>query len=165
MSLHDDLIEQAEHLAKREPTKPRQASLRRAISTAYYALFHMLIRDGALRLMPSAPATLRDQAQRAFTHGEMRNACEVFSRSSKAYAHLLVTPLEDGLQSVAEAFVELQQLRHAADYDLSQAFDKVTVLEAIELAKTAMADWHKVRDKPNSNVFLAALLLHSRWNR
>ena len=165
MSLHSDLIEQAEHLAKREPTKPRQSSLRRAVSTAYYALFHMLINDAALKLMPNSPVGLRDQGRRAFAHGDMRNACEVFSKASKAYSHLLVAPLEAELQSIATEFVRLQQLRHAADYDLSQTFDRVTVLEAIELAKTAMADWNKVRNTPNSNVFLAALLLHNRWNR
>jgi uncharacterized protein (UPF0332 family) len=165
VSLHSDLIEQAAHLAKREPTKPRQASLRRAISTAYYALFHMLIDDGALRLVPSSPIWLRDQARRAFTHGEMRSACEAFSRSSKAYSHLLVPPLEPELQLIAVAFVELQQLRHAADYDMSQTFDRVNVLEAIALAKAAMTDWNKIRNTPNSNVFLAALLLHNRWNR
>jgi hypothetical protein len=95
----------------------------------------------------------------------MRNACEVFSKSPKAYAHLLVPPLEAELQSVAAAFVELQQLRHAADYDLSQTFDRSTVLRVITLAKTTMADWNRVRNTPNANVFLAALLLHSRWNR
>jgi hypothetical protein len=165
VSLHSDLIEQAEHLAKREPTKPRQASLRRAISTAYYALFHMLIGDAALKLVPNSPVWLRDQARRAFAHGEMRNACEAFSKSPKAYSHLLVSPLEAELQSIATAFIRQQQIRHAADYDLSQTLDRVAVLEAITLAKTAMSDWNRVRNTPNSNVFLAALLLHSRWNR
>jgi uncharacterized protein (UPF0332 family) len=165
VSLHRDLIEQAEHLATREQTKPRQASLRRALSTAYYALFHMLVNDGVLKFVPNSPVSLRDQAQRAFTHGEMRNACEVFSKSPNTYAHLLALPLQPELQSIAAVFVRLQQQRHAADYDLSQTFDKSTVLRAIESAKTAMADWTKVRNKPNSNVFLAALLLHSRWHR
>lgn len=41
MAFPDDLLEQAVHLARREPGRPRQASLRRAISTAYYALFHL----------------------------------------------------------------------------------------------------------------------------
>src|ERR1035438_5650076 len=45
MAFAEDLLEQAYHLARRERTKPRQASLRRAISTAYYALFHLLIRE------------------------------------------------------------------------------------------------------------------------
>jgi hypothetical protein len=62
--LHSDLIEQAQHLAKREPNRPRQASLRRAVSTAYYALFHMLISDAALKLVPNSPVWLRDQARR-----------------------------------------------------------------------------------------------------
>lgn len=38
----DDLLDLAEHLAQLEPTRPKQASLRRAVSTAYYALFHAL---------------------------------------------------------------------------------------------------------------------------
>lgn len=47
MALCDDLLEQAFHLARREPTRPRQASLRRALSTSYYALFHFLAAEAA----------------------------------------------------------------------------------------------------------------------
>jgi len=43
MSLAADLLEQAAHLASRERGRPRQVSLRRAISTAYYSLFHLVI--------------------------------------------------------------------------------------------------------------------------
>ena len=43
MAFADDLLEQAYHLANRESGDPKQASLRRAVSTAYYALFHLLI--------------------------------------------------------------------------------------------------------------------------
>jgi hypothetical protein len=42
MSLHADLLEQAGHLAQFDPTRPKQANLRRAVSSANYALFHML---------------------------------------------------------------------------------------------------------------------------
>jgi hypothetical protein len=45
MPFAEHLLEQAEHLAKRERNRPRQASLRRAVSTAYYALFHLLIHE------------------------------------------------------------------------------------------------------------------------
>jgi hypothetical protein len=41
----DDLFELAKHLANLEPVNPRQASLRRAVSTAFYALFHLLISE------------------------------------------------------------------------------------------------------------------------
>lgn len=38
----DGLLEQAEHLLDVDPRKPKQASLRRAMSAAYYSLFHLL---------------------------------------------------------------------------------------------------------------------------
>jgi len=54
MSLHYDLLEQAQHLANRERKQPRQASLRRAISSAYYALFHLLISEAVSKWKVSA---------------------------------------------------------------------------------------------------------------
>jgi hypothetical protein len=165
VSLYLDLIEQTEHLARREVTKPRQASLRRAISVAYYALFHLLIDDAARKLIPSVPASLRRQARRAFAHGEMRNACEQFTRLSLVFSRLLAPPVESELQLVAEAFVELQRQRHVANYDLAETFDRSEVLDLIGLAKSAVSAWNKVRDRPNANVFLTALLLGSRWSR
>jgi len=39
MAFAEDLLEQAEFLANRESVQPKQASLRRAVSTAYYAVF------------------------------------------------------------------------------------------------------------------------------
>lgn len=125
----------------------------------------MLVDEGATRLIPSGPEGLRAQAARAFTHREMKRACEQFTKPNNPFAHLLVGPLEAELGIVAARFVELQQLRHSADYDLAQSFDRPMVLRIIDQAKTAMSAWKKVRSKPNANVFLTALLLASRWNR
>ncbi len=50
MSLASDLLDQAGTLAGLDPLKPKQASLRRAISAAYYSLFHLLIDDAASRI-------------------------------------------------------------------------------------------------------------------
>jgi len=165
VSLHSELIEQAEHLAKREPKRPRQASLRRAVSAAYYALFHLLVNDAVRKLIPIAPDKLRGQAQRAFTHGEMRAACKQLTQGSELFLTLLEQPVEPEIRDVAEIFVELQQQRHAADYDLAQTFDQLDVLRTVEQSRAAMSGWRKVRNTPNANVFLAALLLNSRWNR
>jgi uncharacterized protein (UPF0332 family) len=49
MALAEDLLEQARHLAKREPKRPKQASLRRAVSAAYYSLFHLLVSSAILQ--------------------------------------------------------------------------------------------------------------------
>ena len=49
MSAHGDLLQQAFHLATIDAKKPKQANLRRAVSSAYYAVFHLLI-DEACRV-------------------------------------------------------------------------------------------------------------------
>jgi hypothetical protein len=41
----------------------------------------------------------------------------------------------------------------------------IKVLRLIAKANSAISGWSKVRNTPNANVLLAALLLHSRWNR
>jgi uncharacterized protein (UPF0332 family) len=43
MRLHDELLDTARFLLRRNQNRPTQADLRRSISTAYYALFHRLI--------------------------------------------------------------------------------------------------------------------------
>lgn len=42
MRLGEDLLAQARYLVRHEPRRPKQATLRRSISTAYYGLFHLL---------------------------------------------------------------------------------------------------------------------------
>jgi uncharacterized protein (UPF0332 family) len=165
VNLHHGLIEQARHLATRERGKPRQISLRRAISAAYYALFHLLVREGLSRLIPNAPARLRMQACRAFSHKDMKSACQEIAKPSRPLLPLLVLPLEADLKTVADIFVELQDLRHFADYDLSQSFSRIEVLDIIAKANSAVSAWRRVRNLPNANVFLAALLFNNRWNK
>jgi hypothetical protein len=69
-----DLSEQATELAKKEPRRPKRASPRGAISTAYYALFHLIVEDAANVLAPPAPSSLRTIVRRAFQHGSMLSA-------------------------------------------------------------------------------------------
>ena len=81
MSRHGDLLRQARHLATKEPRRPLQASLRRAVSAAYYSLFHLLV-DEAINRMISAPRdSLRDCLRRPFAHANMRKVAQQFARS------------------------------------------------------------------------------------
>jgi len=52
--------------------KPKQALLRRAISAAYYSLFHLLNDDGAKRIKTSA--TLQPYVARSFQHASVQDA-------------------------------------------------------------------------------------------
>lgn len=48
MAYHDDLLTQAEDLIHKNQPKSTQADFRRAVSSAYYALFHLLIGETSL---------------------------------------------------------------------------------------------------------------------
>jgi hypothetical protein len=109
LTLHHDLLEQAHHLAFREPGKPRQASLRRAVSTAYYSLFHFLLHEATNRLFPARPTALRERASRAFTHFEAKNVCEIFAREKGGIKDLTDDPLERQLAEIAATFIQLQE--------------------------------------------------------
>lgn len=124
MSFHGDLLRQARHLANREPRRPRQASLRRAVSTAYYALFHLLTHEAVqLLLVGRGREPLRFSLARAFSHASMKTVAAGFARndvSPKIVGGLNGQPIQPELANVAGAFVDLQQARHEADYDLSR---------------------------------------------
>jgi len=171
LALADDLLTQAKHLARREPNRPKQASLRRAVSTAYYALFHLLASDGARKLAPAQPDRLRARVQRAFDHRTMKEVCAKYGLAASAsnlpphLADLTIAPFEPEFSRIGDAFVELQEARHRADYDVATPFDRNDVLQKIDLVERAFSDWDAVRSEVNANVFLAALLLNSYWKR
>src|SRR5580698_10058514 len=121
MAYHDDLLDQALHLARRDPNRPKQANLRRAVSTAYYALFQLLVSEavGYRRLERQ-----RSQLARSFEHGKMKGACNPKFQNAE-------------VQAVAEAFVDLQQARHLADYDNATSWTRLEALTHIDGAKIA----------------------------
>ncbi|ADW67325.1 hypothetical protein [Granulicella tundricola] len=166
MALADDLLLQARDLANWGESRPRQASLRRSVSTAYYALFHLLVQDAAKRLSPGSPNGLTQQIGRAFVHGDMKQACKSITAQPTS---VLLTLRPQGfslrLQSVAGTFVNLQEQRHAADYDLTRTYTRIDVLNVVDTAQDAFADWRNVRRTAEANVFCAALLFHRTWGR
>src|ERR1017187_10492097 len=111
MSLADDLLEQAYHLANRERKHPRQASLRRAVSTAYYSVFHLLIDEAVGNW---SIVHQRSILARTFDHGKMKSICEDHIKSFHISG---CPPSQLQLKEVARRFVRLQEERHIADYD------------------------------------------------
>ncbi|HVC61395.1 MAG TPA: hypothetical protein VND19_13665 [Acetobacteraceae bacterium] len=167
MAPHHDLLEQARHLAKREPTRPHPASLRRAVSASYYALFHFLVAKGARLIAPARPDGLRAQVGRAFVHTDMKALCRQFAGRTGSSDHvrpLLTQPLDPGLILIATRFLELQEERHAADYGMSQNFTRFAVLNMTDDVQRAFDNWAKIRSTPNTAVFLTALLLNRQWS-
>lgn len=164
MSLALDLLEQARHLSRRERTRPRQASLRRAISTAYYALFHLLIDEATRTLV--ARAELRTRFARSFEHGDMKQASRSFGNPQAQSATLtggITIPID--LQDVAAAFVELQEARHEADYNVERAFTRVEAQNLVARVGQAFQSWDAVKQDPAARLYLASLLLWKKWSR
>ena len=166
MSLHADLIEQADHLARKEPRRPRQASLRRSVSASYYGVFHLLTEEATrMFLRGEALARLRPLLARSFSHGQMKAVSTEFGKGAVPKgmgAFLGTVGVPDTLSQVATAFVDLQQARHEADYDLSRRFSRNEALAFIAQAKRTVEQWPDVRAHPAAQLFLLALLAKAR---
>ena len=66
--------------------------------------------------------------------------------------------MQPELLQVARALVELQEARHKADYDTARRFTRREVLDFVERAEQAFADWHGVRGSIQADTFLTGLL-------
>lgn len=167
MALAEDLLAQAQTLATLDDGIPSQANLRRAVSSAYYALFHLLIAEAVESLIPSKPSGLRERASRAFSHGEMKQVCIRFlaKRILADLAPLLRLSISLELATVAKAFVELQEQRHLADYEVGISWTRNEVLFWVEASRRAFREWKLIRETDEATVFLAALIFAKRWDR
>jgi len=165
------LLEQAEHLARREPRRPRQTSLRRALSTGYYALFHLLVRDAILQIGPGLETRHFNQLYRCFEHGQMANVARAFGATEVKYkdsqnrSRILLEHNPPLLQIAARTFVEMQQLRHDADYDPGALFQRQDVLLKLSEIRAIFDGWEVCKQTAEGQLFLLSLLLWKEWGK
>jgi hypothetical protein len=160
----NELLEQALHLVRRERRHPKQASLRRAVSTAYYALFHLLISESILNWKHT---THRPAIARHFQHALMMRASEATKkRLSADMARLKPASNEyniaERLYEVAETFVRLYQDRQTADYDLSNSYQETDALMDVYRAVDAFKSWKIIRNEQIAQDYLLSLLIKDR---
>lgn len=129
-----DLVAHAERLEAAAKRKPHQADLRRAVIAAYYALFHAVAAAAADTLIGTTVShragPIWSRVYRSLEHGFAKAQCQVKVPASQIPA---------SLRDVADAFVQLQELRHEADYDPKASFLRSDVVAHIRLARTAVA--------------------------
>ncbi len=137
--------------------RPRQSNLRRAVSTAYYALFHCLANCCADMLV-GGPGSNRsssawNQAYRGLQHRVARQRCQ--NRSISSF------PME--IQYFAQVFVDMQQLRHIADYDPDADYSKADAMQLIGFAEEGIRRFQQApaRDR---RAFAVYVLLPTRSN-
>ena len=140
------------------------------MSAAYYALFHALTVAGA-QSIAQGNSPLQSQVARAFNHTAMRKVCDAYVRSparpfqQPGLGHLNPAAPDLRLSGIAGAFAELQEARHAADYDLTYIVNLSDARLLVDLADAALTDFAAIQTLPETQVFLTALLLADRWTR
>ena len=117
--------------------RPNQEELRRAVSTAYYALFSALARSAADIFVGRSAATRRSQVwvqiYRSLNHGPAKAQCDkiVKGQNTPAFDQRIIV--------FAEAFVNMQAERHQADYNPAATFYRTGVQTSIGAAEQALA--------------------------
>lgn len=164
----DRLIIQAKALAGYGAGRgrPSPTDHRRAVSATYYALFHAIIAEAVLRILPSGIATDEDRlrAARWVQHADIKQAArwvveraavtvatgtpprdtgvkhgiwELFSQPAGGTTRIGDVPTH--LRRIARAFLDLQDARHTADYDQLASFPKATTQRHINAAENGLA--------------------------
>jgi len=162
------LLEQAGRLTRSRTTDTQPADFRRAVSAAYYALFHLVTQDAAGRL--TASAALRPLVARKFEHGQLKQVSIQFSGEKlqpKSPLAVLVPSIPADLRSVAAALHDLQGQRHQADYDSRPEadFTRTDAISSVARARVAFEAWARVREQPEAEVFLFAILFRDLGSR
>ena len=148
-----ELIGVARSLAESGHPQPTQAHLRRAISTAYYAMFHCLAASAADLFIGTTRTPAWHRIYRAPDHGRARSGC----RQVQA---MLEFPAE--IRDFAKAFVELQIERQQADYALDTGmYQKSDVLDYIVSAERAIG-WFEQAEDLARRAFAAQVLFRQR---
>ena len=146
--LADDLLDDARHLAAKGDTEHRESCRRRAVSTAYYAVFHLLS-DDFISYWPFQDQ--RARLGRMFDHRRMREAG--FAPKTKNNP----TSVETAILDLKLTFGQLQGDRHRADYDLDWSIAGTDVATAIALAEHMFAVWRSIRTDELARHFLLSM--------
>lgn len=142
--------------------------LRRAISSLYYGLFHRINEDAASLIAPNVSTATNHRIQRWFDHTMMKKQiCGRFLKEQldQPLSGLVGTTASEDLQTVRRAFIELQEARHAADYDPGFIVDQPRARQYASSAVKAIGAWSRINETAEANVFILSLLLWKNWER
>jgi hypothetical protein len=160
MGVAEDLLTLAGRLANPASEDPEQASFRRSISTAYYALFHLLVQDAVKSWDGTSSA--RFGLERKFDHKLMKDVSNSVSRRSWRGWSTPALPAPSELELVAKTFVDLQESRLQADYDNARTWKSADVHAKVADVGIAFENWARIRTHPAANEYLLSLLIGSK---
>ena len=128
----------------------REANLRRACSTAYYAIFHTLCETCATLLIRRSGG--------ASTPGRMFTPATIGTVKAKCKQADMIGRFPAGVQDFAGRFLTMQEKRHRADYEPCMPFSLSEVEADIEAASAAIETFCAVPER-DRRAFAAFILL------
>lgn len=163
----DALFDHADRLAASRSlgTSP-QWDIRRAISAAYYALFHFTMACVADILIGSAPEQepIYRLAYRSVSHRALRDLCDEINKkppTKKYSSYFPASGFHPNLLEYGKLFVQLQDDRQAADYDVFRRFYTIEAQFAVSEAREARQHF-LTADAAHQRVFLTLLAFPPR---
>jgi uncharacterized protein (UPF0332 family) len=127
----DELLATAYRLLDTESGAVSQVDGRRAVSTAYYAVFHAMCESNAYALLGSPSEVTADvwsSCYRALEHRQIKPALR----------QMVLTPSFAELTDVLVTAASLQERRHLADYDPSFVVSLTEAGESVSEAQDAV---------------------------
>ena len=136
-------------------SQPTEEALRRAISTAYYAMFHALATSNADCIVgtPHDPLSRHawDRVYRGLEHGiarvQLREGRRLFSPDTRRFG---------------DAFGRLQEVRQSADYDHTETFDAILANTWIDRAEEAIRGFMQASIEERTAVAVQSLIRRRR---
>ena len=163
----DHLLDQARVLA-RVPAAgaPRQADLRRAISSCYYAVFHHTLTAAADMFVGNTKRSSPEYAlaYRAIGHKALRDLCVDLQKVTipeRYRPHVPAAGYGADFRAYAVGVVGLQQDRHSADYDPLIKLAASDAWLVVRTAESTIASFNVVPDAQRRS-FSALLLFGAR---
>ena len=157
MAYHHELLERAVQLVTKDDPSP--ADLRRAVSAAYYALFHLLISKTVAHW---SLATSRDSLARMFEHRVMAKASDKVLNDKQNPFQGEDQRTVQQLRAVAKAFVDLQDMREKADYDNATQWTPTGAKRVVQIAVHAFDNWESIESEAIAQNYLVSLLIKPR---
>jgi hypothetical protein len=137
-------LKQADKLiASSSPGPPRQVDLRRAISSAYYSVFHAVVTAAADQFVgvSKRSTALYGLVYRSVDHGWLRTLCTELKKpvlASGFQPYVSATEFGNDIVALPSLILLLQQKRHRADYDPVIRVPRSEAVLAVSLARTAL---------------------------
>lgn len=163
----DHLFDQARGLASASSAgAPRQVDLRRAISSAYYGIFHFALTALADEFVGKTKRTSSRYTlvYRSVDHRTFKDVCSEAKKPTPAARYASYVPKNGfgpNIQLFSAAAVDLQERRHAADYDPLSRFSADEARLAIASAESAVMRFRR-ETQERRKLFLTLLICPPR---